>query len=117
MKNAFFLILFGVLIGGLVVGGICSSVITRNESQAVATVGQLREEIRGLKTIAGNLGRLNRGLEERVKSSSGRVERSVVYVDRLREISVGVGKQIDDSLDDVGFIRATIEGLPVLGVD
>lgn len=117
MRNAFFLILFGVLIGGLVVGGICASVITRNESQALATVGQLREETRGLEIIKSNLSRVNRELEDRTARVTGRVERSVVYVDRLREISVGVGKQIDDSLDDVGFIRATIEGLPILGVD
>ena len=107
-------IALGAILAGAVVWGVCSSIASRNEADHLATVGHLRSEIAGLKTIAGNLGRLNSELEARVKSSSGRVVRSVVYVDRIKELNLGVGKQINESLDDIGFIRATIEGLPVL---
>lgn len=111
--NAFRTTLIAVVI--ISVLGACLYYARGSKASDLAEIGQLRKQVEDSQREVSHLRRLNAETFKQLGIAIERLEASKADVGTIRDEIVTSGRLVDESLDDIEYIRETIEGLPVLG--
>lgn len=105
-------ILAVVIIGVL---GSCLYYARGSKTSDLAEIGQLRKQVEDSQREVSELRRLNAETVKQLGIAIERLDASKADVGTIRDEIVTSGILVDESLDDIEYIREAIEGLPVLG--